>query len=459
MPSESEILIVSNRLPVHRVMTDGQEDWETSPGGLVSALKPILRAEQSTWIGWTGAPDDAPEPFVSDGIRNLAIPLNEDETHDYYEGFSNRTIWPLYHDAIRPPEFRRRWWKVYRAVNERFARAVAEAASEGAIVWIHDYHLQLVPAMLRQLRPDVRIGFFLHIPFPPQELFAQLPWRRPLLEGLLGADVVGFQTRVACDNFEKLCKRFLGIGGDGGLLWVDGRQVLARSFPISIDFERFESLALSDEVADRMRLLRERLGERKVLLGVDRLDYTKGIDIRMKAFRDLLDAGECSAEDAVFVQVAVPSREKVEEYRDLRSEIEELIGRINGQHSKVGLTPIHYLHQSVSPEELVALYRLADVMVVTPRRDGMNLVAKEYVASRVNDTGSLVLSEFTGSAYELVRALLVNPHDIDGVAGAMRQGLQMDPVEQASRMRSLRDVVRHNNVHHWARSFLKELGS
>lgn len=459
MASESEILIVSNRLPVHRVTEDGKERWATSPGGLVSALKPILRSERSTWIGWTGVPNDAPEPFVDEGIRNHAISLSESETLDYYEGFSNRTIWPLYHDAIRPPEFRRRWWRVYRSVNERFARLIAETAGEGAVVWVHDYHLQLVPAMLRRLREDVRIGFFLHIPFPPQELFAQLPWRRQLLEGLLGADVVGFQTRVACDNFGKLCERYLGVSAENGSLSVDGRRVRARAFPISIDFERFEMLADSEGVAEQMMLFRERLGERRIILGVDRLDYTKGIDIRLKAFRDLLDAGECGPEDAVFVQVAVPSREKVEEYKELRSEIEELIGRVNGEYSKIGFTPIHYLHQSVSMAELVALYRLADVMVVTPRRDGMNLVAKEYVASRVDETGALVLSEFTGSAHELTHALLVNPHDIDGVAAAIRKGLNMKREDQARRMSSLRAVVRQNNVHHWARSFLEELDS
>jgi trehalose 6-phosphate synthase len=457
MAPESEVIIVSNRLPVHRVSERGEDRWETSPGGLVSALKPILQSVESTWIGWTGAAADAPEPFVHDGIRNLPVPITAREIRGYYEGFANRSIWPLYHDAIRSPEFRREWWQVYRQINERFAEAAANAAGEGALVWIHDYHLQLAPAMLRRLRPDVRIGFFLHIPFPPQELFAQLPWRRQLLEGLLGADVVGFQTRVAGENFEQLCRRYLNVRRRGHGLQVGDRQVVAREFPISIDFARFDTLGKSPEVAEQMRIVRERLGERRVILGVDRLDYTKGIDVRMEAFCDLLEAGTCTARDTVFVQVAVPSREQVEEYQELRSAIEELIGRINGQFGEVGLTPIQYLHQSVTPEELAALYRVADVMAVTPCRDGMNLVAKEYVASRTDEDGVLVLSEFTGAAHELSEAVLVNPHDIDGVAVALRTALGMAPGERQRRMHTLRRVVRDNDVHHWARSFYEEL--
>jgi trehalose 6-phosphate synthase len=457
MPGERDIVIVSNRLPVYRVTENGKDRWETSPGGLVSALRPILQSQESTWIGWTGVPADAPEPFVLDGIRNCPVPLTAREIRDFYEGFSNSTIWPLYHDAIRAPEFRREWWAVYKAVNERFARAAAEVAGKGALVWIHDYHLQLAPGMLRALRPDVRIGFFLHIPFPPQELFAQLPWRQQILEGMLGADVVGFQTRVASENFEQLCKRFLGVRRRGLTLEFEGRPVVTRDFPISIDFAHFDALARTDAVGSTMEQIRERLGGRSIILGVDRLDYTKGIDIRMEAYRDLLKSGLRKVEDTVFVQVAVPSREKVEEYQDLRSEVEELIGRINGEFGDVGRAAIHYLHRSVGPEELVALYRLADAMAVTPCRDGMNLVAKEYVASRCDERGVLVLSEFTGAAKELADAILVNPHDIDGVAAAFARALEMPEEEQARRMQRLRSIVRRYDVHRWARSFHEEL--
>ncbi len=451
------MLILSNRLPVHRVKGDGPDRWETSPGGLVSALKPILQQDGSTWIGWTGAPDDAPEPFKIDGIRNMAVPLSASEVHDYYAGFANSSVWPLYHDAIRPAEYKRSWWRTYREVNERFAQAAAQAAAPSALVWVHDYHLQLVPAMLRELRPDLRIGFFLHIPFPPQELFAQLPWRRQILEGLLGADVIGFQVKGGADNFARLCNRFLGIRRRGPGLQVGDRQVVVRSFPISIDYEHFRAMAASPEVAEQMRLLRERLGDRRIILGVDRLDYTKGIDIRMQAFADLLASKRRSTDDTVLVQVAVPSREEVEEYQELRSEIEELIGRINGQHGQVGRMPIQYLHRGVPPHELVALYCMADVMAVTPCRDGMNLVAKEYLACRRDELGVLVLSEFAGAARELTQATLVNPHDLDGVAAAIDAGLSMPPAEQRTRMKRLRSVVRKHDVYEWARSFYEEL--
>jgi alpha,alpha-trehalose-phosphate synthase [UDP-forming] len=455
----SQILILSNRLPVHRVSQDGRDRWQTSPGGLVSALHPTLQSTDSTWIGWTGSPCDVPEPFTLDGIRNTPVALTAGEIRDYYEGFANRTIWPLYHDAIRAPEFRREWWGVYTEVNQRFARAAAENAGPGAAVWIHDYHLQLVPAMLRALRPDLKIGFFLHIPFPPAELFTQLPWRRQLLEGLLGADVVGFQTRIAAANFRSLCARYLDTSAEGDRINTGARSVLARDFPISIDFDRYDSLSRSDAVAAHMDIVRRRLGDRRMILGVDRLDYTKGIDVRIEAYSDLLAAKHATPADTVFVQVAVPSREKVEEYKDLREEIERMIGAANGRFGEVGRSAIHYLHRSLPPEELIALYRLADVMAVTPARDGMNLVAKEYVAARSDERGVLVLSEFAGAAYELTDAIQVNPHDVDGVAEAFRQALAMPADEQTRRMTTLRSVVRGHDVHHWARTFLTELGA
>lgn len=455
----NQILILSNRLPVHRVSENGSVRWQTSPGGLVSALRPTLESTDSTWIGWTGTPCDVPDPFTTDGIRNTPVALTASEVRDYYEGFSNRTIWPLYHDAIRAPEFRRDWWGVYSEVNRRFARAAAQHAGPEAVVWIHDYHLQLVPAMLREMRPDLRIGFFLHIPFPPPELFAQLPWRRQLLEGLLGADVVGFQTKVAATNFRTLCVRHLDADTDAQRVTVRGRTVLAREFPISIDFNRYDTLSRTPEVARQMHTLRQRLGPRRMILGVDRLDYTKGIDVRIEAYTDLLAAGHATPGDTVFVQVAVPSRERVEEYRDLREEIEQMIGAANGRFGEVGRSAIHYLHRSLPPEELIALYRLADVMAVTPARDGMNLVAKEYVATRSDDRGVLVLSEFAGAAHELTHAIPVNPHDIDGVAEAFRLALSMPAEEQARRMTALRTVVRGHDVHRWARSFLTEMGA
>lgn len=455
---QSDIVIVSNRLPVNRVKKNGESKWETSPGGLVSALTPILHERPSTWIGWAGSAGTKPKPFTHDGIHNVPVRISRDELSAYYDGFANATLWPLYHDAIRPPEYHRHWWGPYVEVNRRFAQAAAEIAAKNAVIWVHDYHLQLAPAMIRDLRPDVKIGFFLHIPLPPQELFAQLPWRKAILEGMLGADVVGFQTRLGAQNFMDLATRFVGVPASNGQLRIGQRTVHARAFPISIDVKKYETLAASEAVQERTEAFRDRLGrQRRIILGVDRMDYTKGIDIRLRAFHDLLRSGRRTPEECVFVQVAVPSRERVGEYQDLRSGVERLIGQINGEFGELGRTPIHYLHRSLPADELVSLYRAADVMVVTPLRDGMNLVAKEYVSTRIDDTGVMILSEFTGAAYELKSSLIVNPHDIDGLVFTMDQALAMRETEQAQRMRALRRVVQQHDVFAWARDFFETL--
>lgn len=455
----TDVVIVSNRLPVHRVKRGRLSAWETSPGGLVSALKPIIRELSCTWVGWMGE-NNAEQlgPFEHDGIRNWPVPLSAKEIKGFYEGFSNRILWPLYHDAIRAPEYRQAWWQPYVDVNRRFAEAAAEAVEPGGTVWIHDYHLQLVPAMLRTIMPDVRIGFFLHIPFPPQELFAQLPWRTEILEGLMGADVVGFQTRVGAQNFSQVARRFTGATGDNDSLQFDGRTIQIGCFPISVDVERFERLAASEEVLAMAAEFRKRLGSsRKIMLGLDRLDYTKGIDIRLQAFRQMLRSNRVSRDNCVLVQIAIPSREHVAEYKELKLNVERLVGEIDGEFGDIGRTPIQYLHRGVEQEELVALYLVADIMLITPLRDGMNLVAKEYVASRLDHTGVLVLSEFTGAAKELTSALLCNPHDISALVNRMERALTMPVKEQMIRMKSLRRVIKQHDVHHWADSFFHTL--
>jgi trehalose 6-phosphate synthase len=454
---EAEFVVVANRLPVNRVRREGTTTWRSSPGGLVSALAPILRERSGDWIGWPGFAGDVPEPFEFDGIRNRPVALTKRELGSFYEGFCNRTIWPLYHDAIRPPIFHRNWWRPYVEVNKRFADAAASTAARGATVWIHDYQLQLVPGQLRALRPDLRIGFFLHIPFPPVELFAQLPWRTEILEGLLGADVVGFQTRLGARNFRELSRRFCNASPVGGALRFEGRKIRSRAFPISIDVEQYRTLAQDEETAARTAEFKRRVGKRRILLGVDRLDYTKGIDTRLKAFGELLRSGRASGADCVFVQVAVPSRERVAEYKELRSNVGRIVGNINGEFGEIGQPVIHYLRRSQPMDQLVPLYAAADVMVVTPFRDGMNLVAKEYVASRPSPTGALILSEFAGAADELRSALLVNPHDVDGLVDAMDRALAMKPIEQARRMRALQRAINRNTVYDWAASFVDQL--
>ncbi|MCW2832415.1 MAG: trehalose-6-phosphate synthase [Nocardioides sp.] len=441
-------------------MPDGDSDWRRSPGGLVSALEPVMRAHDGAWIGWPGSTDDADlEPFVEDGLQLVPVHLSEQEVEEFYEGFSNGTLWPLYHDLVAKPGFHREWWDSYVRVNQRFAERAAEVSAEGATVWVQDYQLQLVPQMLRELRPDLRIGFYLHIPFPPAELFSQLPWRRQILEGLLGADLIGFQLPGGAGNFVRLVRGRVGHKTHRDLVYLpDGRTVKACAFPISIDAAGFIELARTPAVQDRAKEIREALGNpRKVFLGIDRLDYTKGIYPRLRAFAELIADGLLDVEDVVFVQVATPSRERVEEYRILRDEIDRLVGRINGDLGRIGRPAISYLHSSYPREEMAALYRAADIMVVTPYRDGMNLVAKEYVACRYDDDGALVLSEFAGAAHELRQAYLVNPYDINGMKASLMEAYHAPPKETTRRMRAMRKQVVDNDVSAWAKSFLSAL--
>ena len=456
----ADLVIVANRLPVDRAYDDdGTPSWRRSPGGLVSALEPVLRNNDGAWIGWPGGTETGLEPFTEDGLRLIPVALSEDEIENFYEGFSNATLWPLYHDLVAKPEFHREWWDAYVVVNQRFAAAAAEVAAEGATVWVQDYQLQLVPQLLRGLRPDLRIGFYLHIPFPPTELFSQLPWRRQILEGLLGADLIGFQLAGGAANFVRLVRQRVGHRTNRGLIDLpDGRRVRASNFPISIDSKGFEELARSESVELRAAEIRAALGNpERVFLGIDRLDYTKGIHARLRAFGELVADGALDARQSVFVQVATPSRERVQQYRLLRDEIDRLVGHINGDLGRIGRPPIHYMHSSYPREEMAALYRMADIMVVTPFRDGMNLVAKEYVACRYDDDGALVLSEFAGAAQELRQAWLVNPYDINGVKSALMLAHDAEPRERTRRIRAMRKQVSEHDVSHWAQTFLSEL--
>ena len=459
-PATAEFVVIANRLPVDRqVEPDGSTTWRTSPGGLVTALEPVMRRNGGAWIGWHGAADERLRPFEHDGIKLVPVHLTSQEVAEYYEGFSNATLWPLYHDVVAPPEFHREWWDSYVEVNRRFAQRAAKVARKGAIVWVQDYQLQLVPQMLRTLRPDLRIGFFLHIPFPPTELFQQLPWRVEILEGLLGADLVGFQLPGAAQNFVRLVRQRVGHKTHRDSVYLpDNRTVTARAYPISIDAAGFEELARSPAVQQRTAEIRESLGNpRHVLLGIDRLDYTKGLRQRLRAFGELITEGALEVNDAVFVQVATPSRERVDQYRILRDDIDRLVGRINGDVGRIGQQPVTYLHASYPREEMAALYRAADVMVVTPLRDGMNLVAKEYVACRFDDDGALVLSEFAGAAAELKQAYRVNPYDINGLKARIMEAITATPRESRRRMKALRKQVVENDIEAWATRFLEEL--
>ncbi len=458
--SANQMVVVANRLPVDRVVDDdGQVTWRQSPGGLVTALEPMLRHRHGAWIGWPGDDSGDAEAFEQDGLTLVPVGLSADEVVEFYEGFSNGTLWPLYHDVIVPPEFHREWWDAYVRVNHRFAERAAETAGQNAVVWVHDYQLQLVPQLLRDLRPDLRIGFFLHIPFPPTELFMQMPWRRQIIEGLLGADLVGFQVPGNAANFVRLVRSLTGHKTHRELVHLpDGRVALAKAYPISIDSLEMEELARRPETIERAAEIRDEVGNpRRILLGVDRLDYTKGIRQRLRAFGELLRDERVDVEEAVFIQVATPSRERVKQYRVLRDDIDRLVGQINGDHGRIGTPAINYLHNSYPREEMAALYTAADVMVVTPLRDGMNLVAKEYVACRFHDDGALLLSEFAGAAAELKQALLINPYDINGLKDTLEATLHADPADLRRRMRAMRRNVLDNDINRWAGRFLDDL--
>jgi alpha,alpha-trehalose-phosphate synthase [UDP-forming] len=459
-------VIVANRLPVQH---DPEQGWNRAPGGLVTAMESVLREREATWVGWSGQFADpesrAPRhrPPASIGAVSLVdIALTEEEVAAHYDGFSNGALWPNYHGGIVSPVYHRSQFLAHLRVNEQFARAVAEVAAPSALVWVHDYQLQLVPAMLRETRPDLRIGFFLHIPFPPLEVFSQIPWRTQIVEGLLGADVLGFQTSHDAANFRRAAERYGGARATGDVLAVDtaagARRVVARGFPIGIRATDYADLAARPEVRQRAAQIRADVGDPDVLLlGVDRLDYTKGIDVRIQAVTELLLDGDLDPEHTAFIQVAPPTRAKVEEYQKIRDDVELLVSRANGSLGKVGTNPIHYVHQPMPADELVAMYIAADVMLVTPLRDGMNLVAKEYVASRVLDRGALVLSEFTGAAEQMAGAWLVNPYDIGGMKRTIMAALHEPAASAAERMRMLRRGVSDEDVAWWAADFLNSL--
>ena len=464
----SDFVVVANRLPIDMErLPDGTTTWKRSPGGLVTALEPLLRKQRGAWIGWPGIVDGPEEPIVQDDLQLHPVRLSADDVEEYYEGFSNATLWPLYHDVIVKPIYHREWWDRYVDVNRRFAEAASRAAAPGATVWVQDYQLQLVPKMLRNLRPDLTIGFFLHIPFPPVELFMQMPWRAEIIDGMLGADLVGFHLAGGAQNFLYLSRQLAGVESSRasvgvrsrfGEVKLASRTVKVGAFPISIDSAELDRSARRRDIRRRAKQIRAELGNpRKIMLGVDRLDYTKGIDVRLRAFSELLAEGRAKGDDTVLIQLATPSRERVDSYRILRNEIEQQVGHINGEYGEVGHPVVHYLHRPVPRDELIAYFVASDVMLVTPLRDGMNLVAKEYVACHSDLDGALVLSEFTGAAAELRQAYLTNPHDLEGVKDTIEAALDQTPEEGRRRMRSMRRQVLAHDVDRWARAFLDAL--
>ena len=465
----SRLIVVSNRLPVaFRRAPSGEWTAQPGSGGLVTALLPVLRDRGGTWIGWPGAAGEergfAPALEAAGaeaGYALAAVPLDAEEVRDFYLGFSNEVVWPLFHDLTSLCNFDPRYWDVYRDVNRKYANTVAVVARPADFIWVHDYHLMNVGKELRALGSQARIAFFLHIPFPSPDIFMKLPWRKTLVDALLQYDLVGFQTSRDRRNFlacaQILCEDF-GFEGRAPVVsaTVGKRKLRIGSFPISIDYNAFMRAAAAPEVAEKARELHRLLPKRKLVLGIDRLDYTKGIALRLRAFQHLLESHPGLRGQVSLIQVVVPSREDIPQYQAMRTEIETLVGRINGALARPGgWVPVWYEYRSLSRIELLAYYRAADIGLVTPLKDGMNLVAKEYCACSIEEDCVLILSEFAGAAEELGNgALLVNPYDVHGVAEAIRRAHQMPQEERVARMRSMRRSIRRHDVFGWVDAFL-----
>ncbi len=450
--TRGRLVVVSNRLPVTAVHARGSARLERAPGGLVSALDPALRTRGGTWVGWPGGrlrDTSALEEFGREaGYRLVPVPLSAGEVRRFYLGFANGTVWPLLHSFPTRMELDREDWVAYEHVNERFAHAADETAERDDLFWIHDYQLMRVAPHLRIARPGARIAFFLHVPFPPYDLFRVLPWDRDLLRGLLACDLIGFHCTGYASNFLDCVERLLGARVDraSGKVEHGERTVTVAAFPLGIDCERFAKWA---EEAPAL----EKTGER-VVLGVDRLDYTKGLPEKLRAFERLLEIHSEHHERVVLFQIAELSRDQLPEYQRLKRQVDELVGRVNGRFATSRWTPIHYLHRTVSPAELAGIYRDADVALVTPLRDGMNLVAKEYVTCQTREPGVLILSRLAGAAESMQEALHVNPYNPDAVADALHEALTMDISERTERMRALQQRERRLDVHAWVARFL-----
>ena len=460
---EQRLMIVSNRLPVSARTTESVVGIVPSDGGLATALRPWHERSDALWIGWPGemsAATDAQRDSFDQGLRErriVPVHLSGDHIDRYYNGFANRVLWPLFHYLIDRLPIDAAGWDAYQAVNEAFADVVAQEYRPNDTIWVHDYHLMLLPALLRQRLPDARIGFFLHIPFPSSEVFRILPWRREVLNGLVGADLVGFHTFAYMRHFMTSLLHVDGVEANIDRVCVDGREVKLGVFPMGIDAGAFTELAADDDVRARADAIRRDADGRRIVLGIDRLDYTKGIPRRLAAVERLLQREPQLRDEMRYIQVAVPSRGAVDSYQEFQKDVEERVGHVNGACGTLRSLPVHYVHQSVSPRDLVALYCAADVMLVTPLRDGMNLVAKEFIASRVDDDGVLVLSEFAGAAAELNGAVNVNPYDVEALADSIRRALSMPVEERRARMRGLRRRVLAHDVRTWAETFLEQL--
>ncbi len=461
-----KLFIVSNRLPINLQKKRGEINYIPSVGGLATGLKSFYKIYESIWLGWPGIAlnkikkerDIIKNKLISD-YRCYPIFLSQKDVETYYQGFCNKTIWPLFHYFTQYAIYDNALWKGYVKVNKLFCEAILTLAQDPDIIWIHDFHLMLLPQMIREKLFDVTIGFFLHIPFPSFEIFRLLPWRKDLLRGLLGADLIGFHTYDYTRHFLNSIFRLLGVDSKLGQIRINNRIVKVDTFPLGIEFEKFYESSQNPQVQKEINEIQKRVGKRKIILSIDRLDYTKGVPQRLEAFNTFLEQYPDYRNQVTLVCIIVPSRTKVEKYQELKRQTDELIGKINGTYGTIGWTPIWYLYRRVPFNKLVALYNAADIALVTPLRDGMNLIAKEYIASKRDGKGVLILSETAGAAKELGEAIIVNTNNKEEIVKAIERALSMPEEEQKKRNRLMQIRLRRYNVIRWAEEFIEALNS
>jgi trehalose 6-phosphate synthase/phosphatase len=459
------LLIVSNRLPVSIERKRGEVYFQPSVGGLASGLGSFYKSYNSLWIGWPGISLAKKEGDEKRNIEkrllaefnSLPVFLSQNDIENYYHGFCNKTIWPLFHYFPQYVVYEESHYQTYKRINMLFCDAVMEVAREDDIIWVHDYHLMLLPKLIRERLPDATIGFFLHIPFPVYEIFHLLPWRKEILEGLLGADLIGFHTYDYAKHFLGNVRKLLGYEHTLGQITGEDHLIKVDVFPMGVDYDGYARASQSPEVMKDAGKLRKNIGETKIILSIDRLDYSKGIPQRLEAFDTFLTRNPGYKEQVTLILVAVPSRTQVEHYKLLKKQVDELIGKINGEHGTMGWIPISYHYRFLRFPTLNALYRVADVALITPLRDGMNLIAKEYLASTIDGKGVLILSEMAGASKELGEALIVNPNDKEEVAAALEKALAMPEEEQIERNRIMQKRLQRYNVRRWAEDFIERL--
>lgn len=458
----AKTIIVSNRLPVKISQEKGEFTYKPSEGGLATGLGSIYKQGDNIWIGWPGLPvskaehrQEITKNLKKESMRPVFLTANEIE--DFYEGFSNETLWPNFHYFNQYIVFDNDLWKAYQKVNRKFAKEIAEVLEPDDTIWVHDYQLLLLPEMLREFAPKASIGFFLHIPFPSYESFRLLPWRRELLNGMLGADFLAFHTYDDMRHFLSSVNRLAGLGNSNGQINVDNRKVMVDALPMGIDYDKYAQAAASPETLAREVRYRTSVGEQRLILSIDRLDYSKGIPQRLKAFEIFLDENPQYREKVSLLMVVVPSRDQVGKYKELKEEVDLLVGRINGKYARLNWTPIHYFYRSFPLHALSAFYRMADVALVTPMRDGMNLVCKEFIASKLDQKGVLILSEMAGASKELSDAILINPNDLHELVDAIKRALTMPEEEQIAHMSVMQDSLKRYNIHHWVNIFMERL--